>query len=182
MKLKHIDLYKNILCEYQNLSTCARLHVAALLVKDGRVLSVGYNGVPEGSTHCCDKFQMLINGSIREFLINSVSNGVGYTATVTEDEWKAEHHKWSEKNEIHAEMNCIAFALKNKIDISDCEMILSVSPCMNCAKLILSSGIKRVHYVTKYDRSTEGIDFLKANGVAVQCLHKEMGMRVYEFV
>lgn len=172
MKTKHIKLYKNILAEYQNMSTCARLHVAALLVKDGRVLSVGYNGVCQGQDHCNDIFLHNIVGSRITYAIRRC-RGDENPKVVDEETWKKKHHAWSDKNEIHAEMNCIAFALKNKIDISDCEMILSVSPCMNCAKLIVSSGIKHVYYVTEYDRSTEGTDFLRNNNVAVDCIHDD---------
>ena len=49
-------LYKVALVEYAKFSTCDRLKVAALLVHDGRILSCGYNGVPSGDQHCCDKF------------------------------------------------------------------------------------------------------------------------------
>ena len=56
MKLKYKELYKHVLKEYQQFSKCARLHVAALLVNDGRILCCGYNGTPAGQVHCNELF------------------------------------------------------------------------------------------------------------------------------
>ena len=57
MELKYKHLYKTVLKEYQNLSKCARVKVAALIVKDGRILSCGYNGTPSGQTNCNELFK-----------------------------------------------------------------------------------------------------------------------------
>lgn len=166
MKLKYKNLYTTVLNEYETLSTCDRLHVAALLVKDGRILSVGYNGVPQGQPHCTCFFK---HEDDKYYIAYDEQNPQEFKE-VTESDYRFHHHQFSEKCEIHAEMNCLAFALRNNISVSDCEMVLSVAPCINCAKLIASSGIKTIHYVKHYDRSSDGEDFLKLCGISCEKL------------
>lgn len=163
MKLKYVNLYGKFINEYAAFSTCARLSVAAMLVKDGRILSVGYNGVAKGHIHCCEMFKKTKDGIYAKY------DELGELVKVykNQEEWSAEHHAFSVDNEFHAEMNCIAFASKNKINIADCDMVLNISPCINCAKMIYLFGIKNVYYIEKYDRDTSGIEFLKNHGVNI---------------
>ena len=137
--------FKKILKDTEEMSTCARVHVAALIVKDGRIISTGWNGVTSGKMHCKDFF----------YNLDVVKNMIGY----------AEHHKFSKKNEIHAEQNAIGFASRNGLSAKDSDLYISVSPCVYCAKLIWAAGIKNVYYIEEYDRSTEGIEFLSENNI-----------------
>lgn len=164
MKLRYSNLYEHILSEYEKLSTCARLHVAALLVKDGRILSLGYNGVVSHDSHCKDLFK---EEDGKFYFKKSI---VADWNEVLEKNWRQMHHEFSDTNEIHAEMNCLMFALRNNIDISNCELIVSVSPCIMCAKLIVTSGIKKVYFKQVYDTSSEGLNFLKEHGVECKLL------------
>ena len=86
-------LYKVALVEYAKFSTCDRLKVAALLVHDGRILSCGYNGVPSGDQHCCDKFSHDNHGN---FYIDG--------EPVSEEVYRFKHHEFSEVDEVHAEV------------------------------------------------------------------------------
>lgn len=151
-------LYKKLLSEYSQFSTCNRLKVACLLVDDGRILSCGYNGVPSGDVHCEERF--VKNSEENKYFVDGQQ--------VNKQLWLDEHHRFSEKNEIHAEMNCLMYALKNKIDVSHCTVVVSIAPCINCAKMILAAGIKTVYYVELYDRSDDGIKFLQEHGVIVR--------------
>ena len=171
MKLKYKAIYAGALKSYQNLSTCARLHVAAMLVKDGRILSVGYNGTAEGRPHCCDQFIRIGD----EYFIGEYAPPAEMTQyKVTKEQWYDEHHKFSEKNEVHAEMNCIAFAIKNHIDVTECDLVISISPCIHCAKLIAAVGIKNVYYIDDYDRNpSDGLNYLIKNGVKCHKFYEE---------
>lgn len=162
MKLKYKQLYKSVLKEYQQFSKCARLKVAALLVNDGRILCCGYNGTPTGQTNCNELFK----SEDGKFYLRESTNDDW--REVSEADWKELHHEFAEKNEIHAEMNCIAQGFRNGINVENTDLIISLQPCDNCAKLIVASGIKHVWFVDKYDRGTKGIDFLEANGVKVE--------------
>ena len=119
---------------YANLSSATRLKVGALLIKEDRIISVGYNGMPKGMTNICEYEE----------------NGVMFT--------KAEV--------CHAEMNAIAFAAKNGISTKNCTMVITHSPCFNCAKLIIQSGIINIYYNEPF-RDDLGIDFLKQTGINV---------------
>jgi dCMP deaminase len=122
--LKKLELYLDLAKRVAEESYCKRLKVGAIIVKDGNIISFGYNGTPAGVDNCCER------------------HGV----TVAEV--------------IHAEMNAILKAAKTGHSVDGASLYLTLSPCVECAKLILQSGIKRVVYLDQY-RKTEGIDFLK---------------------
>lgn len=161
-------LYKKVLKEYQAFSKCARLHVAALLVENGRILCCGYNGTPAGQCNCNELFDTNISpyNGIRTYMLRLSKSEPWHE--VEEETWKTYHHEYSLENELHAEMNCIASACKSHIPVQNCSMVISLAPCENCAKLIFASGIKHVMYVDEYDRGSKGIDFLRKNNVVVE--------------
>lgn len=126
---KDKQTFKDILLILKKRSTCVRVQVAAIIVKDGRIISTGWNGTTSGSKHC-----------------NEIFNAFNFDAT--------EHHNFSLKNEIHGEMNAIAMAAKNGMAVNGCDLYTTDSPCFDCAKLIKAVGIKRVFYVREYDRES----------------------------
>jgi dCMP deaminase len=113
----------NIAKEVGTLSHCTRSKVGAVLVKDGNVISFGYNGTPAGMDNCCEEND------------------------VTKDEV------------IHAEMNAILKAAKSGNAVEGSTLYLTLSPCKECSKLILQSGVKKVVYLNRY-RNLDGIQFL----------------------
>jgi len=113
----------NIAKEIGSLSYCTRSKVGAVLVKDGNVISFGYNGTPAGMDNGCEE------------------------NNVTKEEV------------IHAEMNAILKAAKSGNAVDGSTLYLSLSPCKNCCKLIVQSGIKRVVYLEEY-RDLSPIEFL----------------------
>lgn len=116
---------------YGELSSCHRLHVGCVIVKDDTIIGIGYNGTPSGDDNCCED-----------------ENG------------------FSKPEVIHAEMNAIAKVAKSTNSTQGAELFVTVSPCIECAKMIKQTGIQKVYYRNIY-RSEAGIDFLKARGVDV---------------
>ena len=106
-------------------SHCVSYHVGAVIVKDMRIISMGYNGSPAGSENCDEHFDC--NNFDRK-----------------------EHMKWSDQNEIHAEMNALAFAAKNGLEVDGCDLYVTMTPCNHCLKNIAVTGIKNVYYFFKY--------------------------------
>lgn len=141
---KDIETAKDVLEAYRKRSTCSRLKVGAIIIRDGRVVSTGWNGVAKGKLHC-DKIHK--------------------PAELMTEEERLEHHKFSNEHEHHAEQNAIGFAAKYGTPTDGTVMMCSVSPCSGCAKLIKTAGIKEVYYEIVYDRSNEGLKYLEANGV-----------------
>lgn len=117
-------------------STCGRKMVGAIIAKEGRVISSGYAGPPAAFPHCTEAC-----------VVASSANG-GCTRTV------------------HAEQNAIAYAARHGISTEGATLYTTCSPCPNCAKLIINSGIIRVVYLEQY-RDTSGIDLLRT--VGIQC-------------
>lgn len=108
-------------------SKCVSHHVGAVIVKDKRIISIGYNGTPPDLPNCCEVFD--------------------------KDNFDREaHHKWSKDNEIHAEMNAVAFAAKHNVEIDGCDVYVTVSPCNDCLKNLSMTGVKNVYYLYLYDK------------------------------
>ena len=130
---------------FAQLSSAKRLQVGAIIVKDDRIISIGYNGMPSGWDNNCE---------------NHIGFDKGQPVLKTRPEV------------LHAETNAIAKLAKSSESGQDSDMFITHAPCMDCAKLIYQSGIKRVVYGEAY-RNTDGLDFLKASGITVEHLPPE---------
>jgi dCMP deaminase len=127
-------------------SHCVKKHVGAVLTKDTRIISIGYNGPPAG-THNCD------------------------------EEWPEEGCERDSRGScslaLHAEQNALMYAVKNNANVEGSTMYLTLTPCLACARMIFSMGIKRVIYLSSYAEykglpKDEGIDFLEKFGVSTE--------------
>ena len=128
---------------FAELSHARRLKVGCIIVKDDRIISIGYNGMPAGWDNNCEHEMKRPNGEIR-FL-----------------ETKEEV--------LHAESNAIAKLARSNESGDKASLFVTHSPCIECAKLIYQSGIKDVYYAHQY-RNENGIDFLNKSGVVVEQL------------
>lgn len=157
MKQKFVDAYMDVAQRFAQLSSAKRLQVGAIIVKDDRIISIGYNGMPSGWTNECE-IEEVINRQIApgdDFEI--IHTGV----LITKEEV------------IHAEANAIAKLAKCGESGKGATMFLTHAPCIHCAKQIYTAGISRVYYRNTY-RDRKGIDFLIKCGVEVcQELSKE---------
>ena len=120
---------------FASLSTAERLKVGAIIVKDNRIISIGYNGTPSGWSNICEYVEC------RDDLGNPL-------VTKTNPEV------------IHAEANAIAKLAAAIESGKDADMYITHAPCLDCSKQIYTMGAKRVFYRYKY-RSDEGIKFLE---------------------
>jgi len=135
------DLYIDIAERVGQMSHATRKKVGAVLVKDNNILAFGYNGTPSGMDNSCeDTAPILDHGD--EII------------TVTKREV------------LHAESNAIAKIAKSTQSADGATLYVTLSPCFECAKLIIQCGIQEVYYREKY-RDESSITFLKENGVWV---------------
>lgn len=108
-------------------STCLRRRVGAVIVKDKRVLSTGYNGSPKGTRHCeelgCIREQMKIPSGTRHELCRGV----------------------------HAEQNAIIQAAYFGVSVKDSTIYTTTFPCSMCAKILINAGVKEVVYTEGYE-------------------------------
>lgn len=140
---------------YSRLSKARKLQVGAIIVKDNRVISIGYNGTPAGWDNNCEEE---INITEDCYLDNG---GPSYPITTISLKTKPEV--------IHAEANAIAKLARSNESGLDSIMYITHAPCFDCAKLIFAAGIKKV-YFRKHYRNEDGIYFLKKCYVGVEKL------------
>jgi dCMP deaminase len=140
------DIYMDLAQNLSRKSHCVKAKVGAVISKDTRIVSLGYNGPPAG-THNCDQ------------------------------EWPqdgcARDRKGGCSLALHAEANAILYASKNQITMEGSTLYVTLSPCLACAKIIYTTGIKRVIYLESYAAFKgidieEGVEFLKKFGVSVE--------------
>ena len=131
---------------YASLSTAVRLKVGAIVVKDNRVISIGYNGMPSGWDNNCENE------------IGHVLDGSGYLV---------ETRLKSKPEVLHAETNAIAKLARSNESGLDAALFITHAPCLDCAKLIYQSGISKVYYRNAY-RESAGIEFLKKSNIDVE--------------
>ncbi|MCH8330857.1 MAG: dCMP deaminase family protein [Bacteroidetes bacterium] len=127
-------------------SHCVKANVGAVLSKDTRIISLGYNGPPAG-THNCDE-------DFPETGCPSDSRGSCSLA-------------------LHAEENAILYASKNGTSLEGATLYVTLSPCLACSRTIFTMGISKVIYVDSYAEfkgldTDEGLDFLKKFGVEIE--------------
>ena len=135
-------------------SHCVKRHVGAVLTKDTRIISIGYNGPPAG-THNCD------------------------------EEWPEEGCERDSRGScslaLHAEQNALMYAVKNNTNVDGSTLYLTLTPCLACARMVLSMGVKRVIYLYSYAEykglpKDEGIEFLKKFSVETQKFEEEVAV------
>ena len=126
-------LYMDIAERVAEMSHAQRLKVGAVVVRDGRIISMGWNGMPAGWDNECE-----------QDLWHAASEDV---------------ERVTRAEVLHAESNAISKLARSIESGLDAEMYCTHNPCMECAKLIYQSGIKKVYYKTEY-RDHGGIGFL----------------------
>jgi dCMP deaminase len=158
MKEKLLNAYMKTAETFADLSHARRLHVGAIVVKDDRIISIGYNGMPSGWDNDCENTIFVLD----EEVMGTDMISLGYTQT-DNGNWT----KLKSKSEVlHAETNAIAKLAKSTESGDGAVLFVTHSPCLDCAKLIFQSGIRGVFYRNSY-RSTDGITFLERSGVEV---------------
>ncbi len=141
MKQKWIDAFMDTAERFAQLSSAKRLQVGAVVVKDQRIISIGYNGMPTGWTNECEY----------EF----VDPQTKVRSNVTKDEV------------IHAEANAIAKLARDGESGLGTDLFCTHAPCIQCAKIVYGAGVKKVYYRHTY-RDTKGLDFLEKCGVEIK--------------
>jgi len=152
MKDKLIQAYMKTAETFAELSSARRLHVGAIVVKDDRIISIGYNGMPSGWDNNCEYEVKYVEKAFIE------QGGPGMPV---------ESYYLKTKPEVlHAETNAIAKLAKSTESGLGASLFVTHAPCLDCAKLVYQSGINTVYYRNTY-RSQDGLQFLQKAGVTV---------------
>lgn len=170
MKSKLIKAHMATARNYAELSHARRLHVGAIVVKDDRIISIGYNGMPAGWDNNCES--KVYNTQFTEQKDGTWMDPLSYKVVDIDDHYplvdeNGERYKLITKPEVlHAETNAIAKLARSVESGLDADMFVTHAPCLNCAKLIYQSGIKRVFFGEAY-RDNAGVRFLQQSGITV---------------
>lgn len=145
MKQKWVDAYMDVAERFAQLSVAQRLKVGAVVVKDNRIISIGYNGTPAGWDNVCE---------------DSIYADDGFHITTK-----------TKPEVIHAEANAISKLARSNDGGDGADLFCTHAPCIECAKLIYGAGIRSVYYRDSY-KNTEGLEFLDACNVEIFCEKK----------
>ena len=148
MKDKFKQVYIKVAKDFADLSHARKLKVGALIVKDNRIISFGYNGMPTGWDNECEEMHT--------------------------EEGEYEGHVWykTRPEVIHAEQNAIAKVAASTESSEGASMFCTHTPCTECAKMIVQAGIKEVFISEHYesDNYKSGEEVLQQSGVEVQLI------------
>ncbi len=108
-------------------ATCIRRRVGAVIVKNKRILSTGYNGPPTGISHCNSETCLRTKYNVPSGERHELCRG------------------------LHAEQNAIIQAAQYGVSISDAQIFVTHQPCSICTKMLINSGIKKFTYRSPYD-------------------------------
>ena len=147
MKQKFKKAFMEVAHTFANLSHAKKLKVGAIVVKDERIISIGYTGTPTGWDNECEAPEW------------------------SEGDWEPDLSYRTKPEVIHAEENAIAKIARSSESSEGAALFCTHTPCIECAKLIYQSGIKEVYVAKSYDASVgSGLEFLKKSGVNVEIM------------
>ncbi|HKZ49617.1 MAG TPA: cytidine/deoxycytidylate deaminase family protein [Candidatus Nanoarchaeia archaeon] len=136
------EYFVNLAFTIAKRGTCNRLDVGAIITKNKRILTTGYSGSPAGLPHCTE-VGCLMRKSIKE------------DGSITESCLRT----------THAEQNAIVQAALHGVNIEGSTIYVTTEPCLNCAKMIINSGIRKVVAAQQYHDALLPREFFKQAGV-----------------
>ncbi len=136
-----LDIAKN----FSSLSKAIRRKVGCIIVKDGQIISNGFNGTPSGFDNSC------------EYLKEEKSPDINYNP----------NNLTTKPEVLHAESNALMKLARSTNSSIGSTMYLTCSPCFECAKLVIQSGIIRLVYIDDY-RSEKGIELLRQTDIIIE--------------
>jgi dCMP deaminase len=145
MNKRFIELYMDIAHRTSKMSRAVRLQVGSVIVKDTRIISMGWNGTPAGWDNNCEDELYQQDGSV----------GLKTKPEV-----------------LHAEMNALMKLARSVESGADASIFITHAPCLDCAKGIYQAGIQEVYYNQDY-RDSDGIYFLHKCGIKVEKITKD---------
>ena len=146
---EQIDLdkvYLEMAETWSQLSKAVRKKVGCIIVKDGQIISDGYNGTPAGYDNTCETINKKFH-------------------------YLAENKLETRPEVLHAESNALMKLARSTNSSQDCTVYLTMSPCFECSKLMIQAGVKRLVYNEQY-RILDGVKFLQENGIEVTYYEK----------
>jgi dCMP deaminase len=135
---EHHEYFMKIALAVSERAICLGRHVGAVLVKDGRIISTGYNGTPEHMPNCDEREK----GCHRCANPETFPAGTGYDVCIC----------------VHAEQNALVSAARFGIAVEGAVLYTTLKPCFGCAKEALQAKVEAVYYLTEWVPSTPEVE------------------------
>jgi len=166
---RYNQLYIDLAHRISEMSYARRLKVGAVIVKDDRIISFGWNGTPSGRDNNCETMELMP--------VNSNANLTDYpfmgTFWIDGHSVERRYRLVTKPEVLHAESNALMKLAKSTDSGQGADLFMTHSPCMDCAKMIYQAGIRRVYFANHY-RSDTGTEFLRSSGVEVTKIVKSV--------
>ena len=164
MTPKFIKYFMDVAERTSQLSYAKRLKVGTVIVKENRIISCGYNGLPSGwQSNDCEYSIILEDETYQELSDNEKDRFHSIQYDENTIQWEGIK---TYDEVIHSEANSISRLAKSTESGIDSVLFCTHSPCLQCSKIIYGAGIKTVYYKQEY-RMTDGIKFLEKCGIEV---------------
>lgn len=160
MRISRDKMFMDICETVAKRSTCVRGNVGAVIVQEGRIVSMGYNGAPPGLPHCED---VGCSGGVPQWSdeVSRISRMQPTLTTFPDGCQRA----------THAEVNAVAFAARHGTPCDDAVMYCTHATCARCAAIVVAAGIHALVYCIPY-RLTDGLELLDQANVMVRQYHE----------
>jgi len=161
MKEKFIDAYMKTAGVFAELSTATKLKVGAIVVKDNRIISIGYNGTPAGWDNICED-KVYPDPLLGDYDQHPDEFEKQFPFTDENGRYQLK----TKPEVMHAERNALDKLAKGTDGGNGAYMFITHAPCLECAKSIFGAGIKEVFYKSEY-RTVDGLNFLNRCNIKV---------------
>lgn len=147
-------------------SKAERLQVGAILVKDKQIISDGFNGTPSGFDNNCEYLIPVEGSDLEHHYGKEVTDDT--TIRYIKSHYSSEEYQLKTKPEVlHAEANAITKCARMGHSSEGATIYITHCPCINCSKLIIQAGIKRVVYRNPY-KAIDGLELLQRAGIQIE--------------
>jgi dCMP deaminase len=170
MKEKFKKAYMDTAKRFAELSPAKRRQVGAIVVKNDRIISIGYNGMPVGWDNECENKEYMHGDAGGWLMPDEIEERWPVLEYDPEVQSNRRYRLVTKDEVLHAESNAIAKLAKSNESGDGADLFVTTAPCIHCAKLIHQSGINRVFYSENY-RDDAGLTFLSKSGILVEQLN-----------
>jgi len=160
---RYHNFYMDIARNCASMSHALRKQVGAVIVRDDNIISYGWNGTPTGQPNECEDKQYMPDETI--FSKQQEEETWPYVEENPDGNYKR-YSLVTKPTVLHAELNAICKLARTTGNSDGASLYVTLSPCPECAKLLIQAKIKKVFYLEKY-RDTAGIDLLEKSGISV---------------
>lgn len=163
MNKKYDEMYMEIAEIAAKQSYATRLKVGCAVVQNEKIIALSYNGTPVGADNCCEDKVYVSKDAGGWMSVEEIKSHYPF------EDSNGRYKTVTKQEVIHAEMNAILQVAKSTESIEGATIFVTHAPCLSCATHLVQAEVGKVYWRNAY-RSTDGVEYLKKNGVSVEQL------------